>query len=239
VGLFSSISRAIGGITERVGGLFTTVTGAVGGLAGALTPLVQAAAPIASQFISARFGGLGGLGGQRGAGAVTASAFAPQRPPIGVLGAQSRFANPIARAQLFPPFDPSRLPARPAFGFSQLQRAFNPPPRFPQTTAFNQGAFGGTVGPSFRPFAPSFRSGQFGFSGQFQPGFQAGLPGQFPQQQFGFPGFQQQQFPQPFQQQQFRQPFQQQQFLPQPRVQQFGGFGGFGGFSRFGGFGGF
>jgi len=147
------------------------------------------------------------------------------RPPLGVLGSQSPFANPIARAQFFPPFNPATIPARPlqaenARLTALIQQLLGG--QAPQTTSFNQGAFGSTIGPGFRPFAPSFRSGQVGFSGGFRPGISRGLAPQFQQ---------------PFQPQ-FQPQFQQQFQAPR----QFGGFGGggfggFGGFGRFGGFG--
>jgi len=224
MGLFSSISRFVEKIAGTAGGLISTV-------ASAITPLARIAAPIIGQAIQARAGG--GLLAQRGASAVGAAALLDRRPPLGVMGAQSPFANPIARAQFFPPFNPATIPARPLQGQNaQLQALLAQLFQSQQTTSFNQGAFGQSVGPSFRPFAPSFRSGQFGQSGQFRPGISRGLAPQFPQQF-------QQQF-QPQFQQQFQPQFQQQfqpQFQPQffqPRVPQFGGFGGFGG----GGFGG-
>lgn len=226
MGLFSSLSRFVSKIAGTAGSLVSTV-------ATAITPLARIAAPIVSQVIAAKTGGLLG-GGARGASAVGQFAQMQQRPPLGFLGSQSPFANPIARAQFFPAFNPATIPARPQTFQNALlaqlqQQQFG---GFGQTTSFNQSGFGQSVGPSFRPFAPSFRSGQFGFSGEFRPGFSRGLAPQFPQQ------FQQQQF------QQFAPPFQQQQFAPQfqqPRVSGFGGFGGFGGggFGRFGGFGGF
>jgi len=161
------------------------------------------------------------------------------------MGAQSPFANPIARAQFFPPFNPATIPARPLQAQNaQLEALLAQLFQSQQTTSFNQGAFGQSVGPSFRPFAPSFRSGQFGFSGGFRPGISQGLAvsaadpfGRQPQQQQFDPVFQQiiSRTPQQF------------GFAAQPRVQQFGGFGGFGGggfggggfFNSFGGFRGF
>jgi len=202
-------------------GLFSSISRFIGKVATAITPLARIAAPVLQSFISARTGGLLAGPGARGAGAVGQVAQLQQRPPLGFLGSQSPFANPIARAQFFPAFNPATIPARPlTFQNAQIaafqQQQFG---GFGQATSFNQGGFGQSVGPSFRPFSPSFRSGQLGFSGQFRPGFSRGLAPQFPQQ---------------FQQQQFAPQFQQQ--FAQPRVPSFGGFGGFG---RFGGFGGF
>jgi len=215
-------------------GLFSgTAGGLISTVATAITPLARIAAPIIGQAIQARAGA--GLLAQRGASAVGQAALLDRRPAFGVMGSQSPFANPIARAQFFPPFNPATIPARPLQAQNaQLQALLAQLFQSQQTTSFNQGAFGQSVGPSFRPFAPSFRSGQFGQSGQFRPGISQGLAPQFPQQF-------QQQF-QPQFQQQFQPQFQPQFF--QPRVPQFGGFGGggFGGggfFNSFGGFRGF
>lgn len=216
-GLFAS-PKVLGGVSKFVAPFLQ-----------AAQPLLQAAQPFIQQAIAIKTGGLlggfGGAGGAGGAAAVGQFAQLGQRPPLGFLGAQSPFANPIARAQFFPPFNPATIPARP-LTFQNFQRSAFQQQQFGgfgQTTSFNQGAFGQTVGPSFRPFASSFRSGGFGFSGGFRPGFSRSLAPQFPQQ-----------FAPQFQQQQFAPQFQQQ--FAQPRVS---GFGGFGGFGRFGGFGGF
>jgi len=207
-------------------GLFSGISSVISSIGGAVSGIVTAAAPIAISAIQAKFGGLSAAGG---AGAVGLAALQGGRPPLGVLGAQSPFANPIARAQFFPPFNPATIPARPLQGqnalIQQLLALLQGPVQ--QTTSFNQGAFGATVAPGFRPFSPSFRSGQFGSSGGFQPGISRGLAPQRFQPQF------QQQF-----QPQFQPQFQQ-QFQAPRQFQRFGGFGGggFGGFGRFGGFG--
>ncbi len=203
MGLFSSFKRAISSVTTNISRVISDIPA-----------VVEAVAPIAVGILAPQLAPLlgGALGGltqpPASAGAVAAQTFARTGgcPVPGILGNPNPFANPQARAAIFPGFNTSALPARPFFGFQQTLRAQFPQPQFPQTTSFNQQAFGGSVAPQFRPFTPSFRSGQPGFSGQFQPGVSAGFNpqfAQFPQQQFARPQF------------------------AQPR---FGGFGGFGGF---------
>jgi len=205
MGLFSSISSAFKSVVTNVQRVVEDVapiavplalgvlTGGVGALAAGVIPQL-----------------LGGLTQPPSApGAVAQQTFARTGgcPTPGILGNPNPFANPLARAAIFPGFNTAALPARPLFGALQTLRAQFPQPTFPQTTSFNQQAFGGSVAPQFRPFAPSFRSGQPGFSGQFQPGISAGFNpqfAQFPQQQFARPQF------------------------AQPRFSGFGGFGGFG-----------
>jgi len=168
--------------------------------------------------------------GAGGAFAVAAANQARPFPGLGVLGSQFAAANPLTRAFSSPGFQQGTLPARPAVGrnalIQQLLALLQGPPQ--QTTSFNQQAFGASVSPSFRPFAPSFRSGQAGFGGPFRPGISRGLAvsaadpfGRQPVSQAFDPVFQQiiSRTPQQFG---FR----------QPRVQAFGGFGGFGGFGR-------
>lgn len=173
MGLFSSISRSIKRVVSDVVGV------------------ASALAPIALPFLAPGIGGLLGglLGGPSAAGGSQAVIAArgivpPQCNAPGVLG--GRF-SPIFNAALNPPFNPATLPSRPLFGQQQiaLQQFKAQSVPFPQTTSFNQGAFGASVGPSFRPFAPSFRSGQVGVSGGFTPGLSRGLAPQL----FGFGGF--------------------------------------------------
>jgi len=199
-------------------GLFSKIFTNISRVVADVAPIVAAIAPIVAPGIGTVIGGvLGGLTQPpTSAGAVAQQTFARTGgcPTPGFLGNPNPFANPQARAAIFPGFNTAALPARPLFGAQQTFNAQFRQPPFPQTTSFNQQAFGGSVAPQFRPFAPSFRSGQPGFSGRFQPGVSAGFNpqfAQFPQQQFA-----QQQFAQP----QFAQP----QFA-RPR---FGGFGGFG-----------
>ena len=156
--------------------------------------VVSVAAPVISAVAPIAFPGIGGLlagflpqpSPAGGSQAVVAARgiVPPQCNAPGVLG--GRF-SPIFNAALNPPFNPATLPARPFFGQQQILRqqfqAQTVP--FAQTTSFNQGAFGASVGPSFRPFAPSFRSGQVGVSGAFTPGLSRGLAPQL----FGFGGF--------------------------------------------------
>jgi len=208
-------------------GLFSSISSAFKSVVSNVTRVVEDVAPIAIPLaIGAFTGGLGAaiipqlLGGltqpPASAGGVAQATFARTGgcPVPGTLGNPNPFANPQARAAFFPGFNTGALPARPMFGALQTIRAQFPQPTFPQTTSFNQQAFGGSVAPQFRPFVPSFRSGRPGFSGQFQPGISTGFNPQFAQ------------FPQ---QQQFAQPrFAQQQFQPPSFAQRFGGFGGFG-----------
>jgi len=143
-------------------------------------------------------------------------------PPIGFAGNQVSSANPIFRAANFPAFNPATIPSRPLQAqnslIQQLLASLQGPRQ--QTTSFNQSAFGATVSPSFRPFTPSFRSGQAGISGEFRPGISRGLA---PDPLADFKA--RLAAPSPFQTQSVQMQF-------QPRVQQFGGFGGLG----FGGF---
>jgi len=124
-------------------------------------------------------GGLAGLLGGGGSQAVVASNFATAGgcPAPGFQGNRSPFANPIFRNATSVGFNTATIPARPQVAQNALLEAigrlFAGPTQ--QTTSFNQGAFGATVAPSFRPFAPSFRSGQQGFSGPFMPGISQGL----------------------------------------------------------------
>lgn len=231
MGLFSSFTRAIGGLVGDVaGGVATIFRGAA--------PLVRAATPIAIAAIQARTGGgIAALAGGAGRGSQAVGQFAAlnRRPPLGVQGSQSPFANPIARAQFFPAFNPATIPARPLAGqnalIQQLLALLQAPPVPP--TSFNQQSFGQTVAPGFRPFTPSFRSGQFGFSGGFQPGISRGFDPRFAPAPTFDPVFQEiiSRTPQQFG---FAPPP-----PPPPRVRGFGGFGRFGGFSPSGGFGGF
>lgn len=176
MGLSSFLSKTIGSLSQGVATIFS-----------AAAPLVTAIAPIAISAIQARAGGAfgqavlaGGIPtGPGGAAQIAQSNFAAQtscRVP-GVAGSAPG-ANPITRAFISPGFDVRRIPARP------LTPRFTQRIQFQQTTSFNQAAFGGSVAPTFRPFTPSFRSGQIGFSGQFQPGISRGFaPG------FSFGGF--------------------------------------------------
>lgn len=202
MGLFSSISSAFKRVVTNV----TRVIEDVPAVVEAVAPIALAA--LAPQ-LAPLFGGLAQPPAAN-AGVVAQQTFARTGgcPVPGILGNPNPFANPQARAAIFPGFNTAALPARPAFGLQQILNNLFPQPQFPQTTSFNQAAFGASVAPQFRPFAPSFRSGQQGFSGQFQPGISTGLAPQFAQQQFVQPQFAQQQFAQP----------------------RFGGFGGFGGF---------
>jgi len=209
-------------------GLFSSISSAFKSVVANVTRVVEDVAPIAVPLLLGGIGAavipklLGGLATPTAApGAVAQATFAQTGgcPTPGILGNPNPFANPLARAALSPGFNTAALPARPAFGIQQILASLFPQPAFPQTTSFNQASFGASVAPQFRPFAPSFRSGQFGFSGQFQPGFATGLapgnvfgPGQFAAAQqaqgvFGgrIPG------------------------VVQPGVGGFSGFGGFGG----------
>lgn len=187
MGLFKSFFKTITGAVESIGGTIGGLVESIGTGLGRAAPAISAAAPIISAAIAAKTGGaLGGFGGAGGATAVVAAQGAA---PVtcnapGVLG--GRF-SPIQNAAVNPPFNPFSLPARPFFGQQQiqLQQLQAQSQAFPQTTSFNQGAFGSSVGPSFRPFSPSFRSGQIGASGQFTPGLSRGLAPQL----FGFGGF--------------------------------------------------
>lgn len=186
-------------LTSSVGGLVTDIAGAAGGLIQQATPLISALAPAfapaLSTFVAGRFGafrGAGGAGGlvqqQRGSQAVVRSQLAMGQCPVpGVVGNALR-GNAVFGAATNPPNNPRTQVARPFFGQQQIFNQFVQArtPQFPQTTSFNQQAFGAPVAPSFRPFAPSFRSGQPGFSGQFQPGISRGLAPSFG---FGFGGF--------------------------------------------------
>jgi len=214
MGLFSSISSAFKSVVSNVSRVISDIPAVVE----AVAPIaLQAFAPGLAPILGGVLGGL--TQPPTSAGAVAAQTFARTGgcPIPGVLGNPNPFANPQARAAIFPGFNTGALPARPFFGALQTLRGQFPQPQFPQTTSFNQQAFGGSVAPQFRPFVPSFRSGQPGFSGQFQPGISTGFNpqfAQFPQQQFAQPQFAQPQFAQP-------------QFA-QSRFAGFGGFGGFG-----------
>ncbi len=179
MGLFSSLSSALETVVGAVTGGVSQIIGATGGAIGAAAPAITAAAPILQAAIAARTGGLVGSPAG-GAGAVVGSQI--QRAPLqcpfqpGVMG-NAPGSSPIANAALRMPFNQFALPARPVFGQQQIintqLQGFLP--QAPQTTSFNQGSFGQPVGPTFRPFAPSFRSGQSGFSGPFTPGISQGL----------------------------------------------------------------
>jgi len=189
MGLFKSFRRLVTGTIESIGGTIGGLVESVGTAVGRAAPAIRAAAPIAQSFIAARTGGLlAGTPPSAAGGAqavIAAQGIVPaQCPAPGVLG--SRF-SPISNAAVNPAFNPNTLPARPFFGAAQIaQQQFQTlSVPFPQTTSFNQGAFGASVGPSFRPFAPSFRSGQVGVSGPFTPGISRGLDPQL----FGFGGF--------------------------------------------------
>jgi len=202
MGLFSSIKSAIEGVVTNVARVVSDVPAVIEAAAPiALAAFAPQIAPLVGQF----FGGA--TFPSQAPGAVAQASFAQTGgcPISGVLGNPNPFANPLARAAISPGFNIGAFPARPAFGLQQMANAFFPQPQFPQTTSFNQAGFGSSVAPQFRPFAPSFRSGQFGFSGQFQPGISQGLA----PQSFQFPG--------------------QQQFTQQPTAfTRFGGFPGFG-----------
>ncbi len=187
MGLFSAIGSAFKDVVENV----TRVVSDIPAVVEAVAPIaLQAFAPQLAPF-------LGGLAQppSANAGVVAQQTFARTGgcPVPGILGNPNPFANPLARAAISPGFNTAALPARPQFGLQQILAGLFPQPQFPQTTSFSQASFGSSVAPQFRPFAPSFRSGQFGFSGQFQPGISTGLAPQFPQQQFaqpqGFGGF--------------------------------------------------
>jgi len=192
VGLFSSfISSVTGGISDIVG----AVAGGASQLLGAAAPIIQTVAPLAAPILSQFLGGRqqldlarlqqqGLAGGAGGSQAVARANLLQPRSNIGFAGNQLPGANPITRAQFFPPFDPFRLPSRPVFGAIQRQNAQFPQFQFPQTTSFRQQGFGASLSPGFRPFQPSFRSGQFGTQGQFVPGVSQGFAPQFPRQQF-------------------------------------------------------
>lgn len=191
MGLFSRIVKNIGRIAEDVAPVVVPlVAGAIGGVAG--VALAGALFPPPS------------AGGS--AAVVQANLGRPGCPSAGIVGSNAPFANPITRAAISPGFDVNRLPARPVFGAIQQLIAQQPQFLFPQTTSFRQQGFGQAVSPSFRPFTPSFRTGQPGVQGQFVPGVSQGFAPQFPQQ------------------------------FPRAPIQRFAGrFGGFGGFG-FGGF---
>lgn len=145
---------------------------------GTLAKGVSSLAQIAAPFVGAGIGGFlaqqlaPGVEGQGTAAVVRSNLAMRGSCPIpGLAGNRTPSANPITRAAISPGFDLSRIPARPLQAlFGGLQR-----PQFQQTTSFRQQAFGASVGPSFRPFTPSFRSGQLGSTGQFQPGIARGL----------------------------------------------------------------
>jgi len=118
-----AVPKVLGSVTKRLTPLLT-----------AAQPLLQAAAPFARAAIAVKTGGLiGGFPGAGAGGAAAVGQFAQlqQRPPLGFLGSQSPFANPIARAQFFPAFNPATIPARP-LTFQNFQRS-----------AFQQQLFGG------------------------------------------------------------------------------------------------
>lgn len=207
MGLFSSFVETLtGGISDVIG----AVAGGVSQVAKVAAPIVQTIAPLAAPIFSQFLAGsqqqqlLQLQLGQGGSGAIAAANQLTPRTPIGFQGNQVPGANPIARAAFFPPFDQSRLPSRPVFGAFQQQLAQFPQFQPPQTTSFRQQGFGAPVAPSFRPFTPSFRSGQLGTQGQFFPGVSQGFDPRFGGQQFA----------------------------PQRPAQPVG-FGGFGGFGRF------
>ena len=190
MGLFSSLTRVVTRIVGSVGGAIGGIVESAGTALGRAAPAISAAAPIAIAAIRARSPAALIPRPPSAAGGSTAVIAAqgivpPQCNAPGVLG--GRF-SPISNAAVNPPFNPFTLPSRPFFGQQQIleQQLKAQTAPFPQTTSFNQGAFGATVGPAFRPFAPSFRSGQVGVSGPFTPGFSRGLA---PQQLFGFGGF--------------------------------------------------
>lgn len=167
-------------------GLFSRLVKNIGRIAEDVAPVVVPALGIAGGIAGAAFLARGILGPQPpsagGSGAIVQQNLArPGCPPAGFVGAKQPGANPITRAALTPGFDVNRLPARPRFGFLQTLRAqlqaFQPP--VPQTTSFRQQGFGQAVSPSFRPFTPSFRSGQLGVQGQFVPGVSQGFAPQF------------------------------------------------------------
>lgn len=185
MGLFSSFIESVtGGIADVVG----AVAGGVTQVLGAAAPIIQTVAPLAAPLLGQFIGGRQQLDFLRlqqatpggGAGAVAASNALTPRTNIGFLGNQLTGANPITRAQIFPPFDTSRLPSRPQFGLIELLQALLPQFQFPQTTSFRQQGFGASVSPGFRPFTPSFRSGQLGTQGQFFPGVSQGFAPQVP-----------------------------------------------------------
>jgi len=159
-------------------GLFSFVKKAVGSVFEAAAPLIQIAAPIAGGLLAAKFApALGILGGAAGAPPATSS------NPVGFSGSCTPGANPITRAATSPGFNVLSLPSRPFQGFNAAQSQVQQANPVPQTTSFNQGSFGASVSPSFRPFTPSFRSGQVGASG-LAPGQPRGLD-----LSFGFGGF--------------------------------------------------
>lgn len=164
MGLFSRLVRNIGRIAEDVAPVVLPAVGVVGG--GLLLRGILGAQPPTA-------GGSGAI--------VQQNLARPGCPSPGFVGSMSPAANPITRAAITPGFDVNRLPARPQFGLlqtllAQLQ-AGQPP--VPQTTSFRQQGFGQAVSPSFRPFTPSFRSGQPGVQGQFVPGVSQGFAPQF------------------------------------------------------------
>lgn len=186
MGLFSSFIESVtGGISSVVG----AVAGGVTSILGAAAPIIQTIAPLAAPIVGGFFQSqqqqqlLQLLMQQGGASGVAAGNLLQQQQAVGTVGSQVTSANPISRAQFFPPFDVNRLPSRPVFGAIQTQLARFPQFQFPQTTSFRQQGFGAAVSPGFRPFTPSFRSGQLGTQGQFVPGIAQGfdprLGGQF------------------------------------------------------------
>jgi len=150
-------------------GLFSFVKKTISSVFEAAAPLIQAAAPIAGAVLAAKFApALGILGGVAGAPPVTSS------NPVGFAGSCTPGANPITRAATSPGFNTTSLPSRPFQGFNAAQTQVQQANPVPQTTSFNQGAFGFSVSPTFRPFTPSFRSGQPSASGA-APGQPRGL----------------------------------------------------------------
>lgn len=172
-------------------GLFSRIATNIGRVFQDVAPIVSIVSPIAGGALALGGGILGPQPSTAGGAAavVRQNIAAPQCPPPGFQGARSPAANPITRAAIFPPFDTSRLPARPVFGAIQTQLAQQPQFQFPQTTSFRQQGFGASVSPSFRPFAPSFRSGIPGVQGQFFPGVSQGFAPAFAQPQFQAAGF--------------------------------------------------
>ncbi len=187
MGLISSITRAVQGVVTNVSRVISDIPA-----------VIEAVAPIALQAFAPQIAPfLGGLAQppSPNPGVVAQQTFARTGgcPVPGILGNPNPFANPQARAAIFPGFNVDALPARPQFGLNALLANLFGQPRV-QTTSFNQGAFGASVAPQFRPFTPSFRSGQPGISGQFQPGISTGLAPQFQQPQFQQPQFARPQF---------------------------------------------